>query len=287
MSIDFFNIIRFGYITEDTFELRGQFPVSLNTPCSQAFLDKLKKNDFWCYSPSKENKIFGQPTNCTMSGVNSKEHGQFMVQCLSFLYGQKLFTRKYEYVDSVRLKRDCWGLLISNKSIEKGLMYCNELWGNITHNKAQEQISRLRKRIFGIIHLLFMSTSKKALQFERFMYIYIAIDACFKHLVETGEIKNTKNHIPHRERIKNISAITGVKFSQTITEQFFYSTRNDIFHEGIYLDEPLGYRATGVKKNLSFAQNFLVQVIFFVLGIKATGFLETVDSLNMTCVTIE
>lgn len=287
MPINSFNIIHFGYITEDTFELRGQFPVSVNKPCSQAVLAELKESDFWCYSPSKEKKIFGQQTNCTMSGVNSKEHGQFMVQCLSFLYGQKLFTRKYEYIDSVRLKRDSWGLLISNKSIEKGLIYCDELWRKIAYNKTQEQASRLRKRIFGIIHLLFMSTSIKALQFERFMYIYIAIDACFKHLLETGEIKNTKNHIPHSERIKNISAVTGVKFSRTITEQFFYSTRNDVFHEGIYLDEPLGYRATGEKKNLLFAQNFLVRVIFFVLGIKATGFLETIDSLDRASVVIE
>lgn len=62
--------------------------------------------------------------------------------------------------------------------------------------------------------------------------------------------------------------------------------RNDIFHEGIYLDEPLGYKASGGDKNLLFVENFLVQMIFFLLDIKATDFLP-VDTLHQACITIE
>lgn len=199
-----------------------------------------------------------------------------------------MFTKKFEYIDSVRLKRDNFGLLISNKSIENGLIYCNILWDNITLNKTEVDASRLKKRIFGIIHLLFMSTSNKLLQFERFIFLYIAIDACFKHFLEMNMITKQKRNIPHKERIKYISEITGVKFSDQITEEFFYNIRNDVFHEGIYLEEPFGYRCVrGRTKNLLFAQNFLVRVIFFVLKIKAKGFIETVDTLDRTCVVIE
>ena len=69
-------VIHFGYITENDFELQGDFPVSITTRCSQSFLDEIEKNDFWCYSPSNKSKIFGQLPNCTMSGVHSEEHGQ-------------------------------------------------------------------------------------------------------------------------------------------------------------------------------------------------------------------
>jgi len=287
MSIEHPEIIHFGYITENNFELQGDFPVHVTESCSQYFLDEIKQNNFWCYSPSNKSRIFSQSPNCTMCGVHSEEHGQFMVQCLSFLYGQKLFTKSNEYVDSVRLMRDNWGLLISNESIEKGLTYCNMLWDDITHNKAEVDASRVKKRIFGIIHLLFMSTSNKILQFERFMFLYIAIDACFKHFLEMNIITKQKRNIPHKERVKYISEITGVKFSDQITEEFFYNIRNDVFHEGIYLEEPLGYSCVDGTKNLLFAQNFLVRVIFFVLKIKAKGFIETVDTLDRTCVVIE
>ena len=49
MPIDCNEIIHFGYITENDFELQGDFPVSITTRCSQSFLDEIEKNDFWCY----------------------------------------------------------------------------------------------------------------------------------------------------------------------------------------------------------------------------------------------
>lgn len=76
--------IDFGYIVEEDFQLQGIFPVRVNTPCPHHFLDKLKETDAWCYALSVERRIFGQKPNCTMSGILSKEHGRFMIQCLSF-----------------------------------------------------------------------------------------------------------------------------------------------------------------------------------------------------------
>lgn len=278
--------IEFGYIVEEKFQLQGAFPVRVNTPCPHRFLDKLKETDGWCYALSVKRRIFGQKPNCTMSGVLSKEHGRFMIQCLSFLYGQKLFTLPCEYVDSVQLKRDHFGLFISNEDIEKGLIYCNELWMKEAAEDKTE-FSRLLKRVFGIIHLLFMSTSKTNLQFEQFIYIYIALDASFKHFCDMGLIPHNGKGVPHKQRLKMISDIAGINFSQALSEQYFYQIRNDVFHEGLYLEEPLGYKAKGGKHNLSFAQNFLIHVIFVVLGIKATGFPESVDTLNSTRITIE
>lgn len=165
--------IDFGYIVEENFQLQGAFPVRVNTPCPHRFLDKLKETDAWCYALSVKRRIFGQKPNCTMSGVLSQEHGRFMVQCLSFLYGQKFFTLPCEYVDSVQLKRDHFGLLISNKNIEKGLIYCNELWMKEVDGDKTE-FSRLLKRVFGIIHLLFMSTSKKTFSLNN-LYIFILL----------------------------------------------------------------------------------------------------------------
>lgn len=280
------NEINFGYIVEENFKLQGSFPVRVNAPCPQCSLDKLKEDKGWCYCPSIKERRFTLKTNCTMSGVASQDHGRFMVQCLSFLYGQKLHTLPKEYIDSVHLKRDHFGLLTSNESIEKGLIYCSELWmREATDDKTK--FSTLLKRVFGIIHLLFMSISKTNLQFEQFIYIYIALDACFKHFCDVGFIPHKGKGVPHKQRLKMISDIVGIKFSQSLSEQYFYEIRNEVFHEGLYLGEPLGYRTIGGKNNLSFAQNFLIRVIFIVLGIKATGFLETVDTLDRTCITIE
>lgn len=286
MDIETPGKIDFGYIVENNFVLQGSFPVRVNTPCPKEFLDKLEKDDGWCYSPFVKGRTFGQKPNCTMSGVRSKDHGRFMVQCLSFLYGQKFSTLPCEYVDSIRLKRDYFGLLISNESLEKGLIYCNELWNKYSDDD-NTKFSILLKRVFGIIHLLFMSISKKSLQFEQFIYIYIALDACFKHFCDVGLIPKNGKGVSHGQRLKIISELIGIRFSQSITEEHFRNTRNEIFHEGLYLGEPLGYRAQGGKKNLLFAQNFLIRVIFVVLGIKATGFLQTVDTLDRIYVTIE
>lgn len=286
MDIETQSEIDFGYIVEKDFKLQGLFPVRVNTPCPKEFLDRLEEDNGWCYSPSVRGRTFGQEPNCTMSGVKSEDHGRFMVQCLSFLYGQKLFTLPCEYVDSVRLKRNDLGLFITNKNIENGLIYCNELW-NKHSDDDKTKFSTLLKRVFGIIHLLFMSISKKSLQFEQFIYIYMALDACFKHFFDVGLIPENGKEVSHGQRLKIISELIGIGFSQSITEDHFRHTRNEVFHEGLYLGEPLGYPTKDKEKNLLFAQNFLIRVIFVVLGIKATGFLETVDTYQVTDVTIE
>lgn len=277
----------FGYITDATFELQGDFPVELIEPCSSSLLNCLIDNSYWVYSQDCKSKVFGwKNTNCIMMNALSENHGVFLVQCLSFLYGQKLVTKRLEYIDSVRLRRDCFGIGLSNKSIEKGLIYCNEIWLEISSFPDSNRQSRLKKRLFSIIHLLFMSYSNKALQFEKFMYLYMAIDACFRHLEETNAIK-TNGKTRYTERIDKIFEISGIGFSEAINKKLFISIRNEMFHEGIFLDEPLGYRAVGGLFNPLFVQNYLIRLIFLILKINTVGFRSSVDSLNPQIITIQ
>lgn len=277
--------LAFGCITEKSFELQGAFPVRLMIPCDDELLNYLKNNNYWAYPTSDRSKIFGrQEANCVISNIESEEHGRFLVQCLSFLYGQKLFTRPCEYIESVRLKRDCFGLGLNNESIKNGLIYCNKKWNEISSFPDKNEQLKMKKRLFGIIHLLFMSYSDKALQFEKFMYLYIAIDACFRHLVKIGNIKD--DNIKYAKRIDKIFEVSGIGFSTAINKINFISIRTDLFHEGLFLDEPLGYRAKGGSFNITFIQNYLVRLIFYIFCINAVGFLPSVDFLDQQSITV-
>ena len=68
--------------------------------------------------------------------------------------------------------------------------------------------TRNAQRFEAAIHALFLGQYPQALQFERFIYLYTAIDACNRL---TAALRNFKNRHSHSQRIERMCQELGVE----------------------------------------------------------------------------
>ena len=111
------------------------------------------------------------------------------------------------------------------------------------------------------VHALFIGQYPQALQFEKFIYLYTAIDACYK-LAES--LRGPAGKFSHADRIEWMCNEFGIQ-----TPAWGQATgtggggtevsvlRNDTLHEALYVGEPLGFAlhgaATGENVTLEMA----------------------------------
>ncbi len=123
--------------------------------------------------------------------------------------------------------------------------------------------------IVSIIHSLFLSQNPIGLPYERFNFIYIALDACSKLLAD--DQKQPKNHA---ERPINICKILGIQIpnffkiyaAKSMSE--LSELRNNLIHEGQNSMQPLGFdQDTAVKlvEISSLLRKLICRALMFVL----------------------
>lgn len=266
----------FGYFDTDIMINTSNFIISKTTDkYSKAIHDQADK-DGWITARSISNRIFGLPKNYQIDGnFVSDEHARFIVWCLSFFFGVRLSTFPREFLDATNIQiNNAFGFLFLNNSdvkIALELAYSEFIKNDIENNK----------RICSIIHLLFMSRNKFYLQFERFIHTYMAIDGCYKFLKVKYMIKSSS----HKERIKTIANWAGIDIPSGFDD--IPDIRNELFHEGLFVNKPLGY--FHCSYNLLFLNNFICKVLFKILNINAPDYIsrakcETRDMVGVTVI---
>lgn len=254
-----------------------KFIFTEKTPQSENYYkDILKKHDGFTHSYHPESSIYNCPLNYNIEGdFISQEHIDFTVQCLGFLLGTKLVSKKFSYIGNTNIKPYHIGFINFNK--EEYLLMVDKII-NLYANNLNE--SNKIKIIENAIFLLFLSEAKSFL-FEKIFILYSAIDSCYKYY--------EKNHPPTLyllEYLCNKVSINTHKYNNTLI--FIKDIRNDMIHEGTFLGNLFAHRGnreemdTYKKENISiFLQDFLVRLIFSMLEIKVEGFLNP-GSLDQT-----
>lgn len=246
--------LRFGYFDSDVTLRVNDFTISPIEDFDHDQVRSLADEDGWIFAPSMRSRIFGLPLNYQLEGeFDSEEHAKFIIWCLSFVYGVKLSTLPREFLDATNIRlNQSFGFVFMKKSdIEYTLQRCCEQY--------RVNIDEQNKRICAIIHLLFMSRNKFYLNFESFSQLYMAIDCCYKFVnVKYGVIANK-----HAERISRLAEWAGIELPDGFSG--IPDARNNLFHEGIYVDELLGY--AHFDYNLLFVNNFICKVLFKILEI--------------------
>ncbi|TNI77584.1 hypothetical protein [Aeromonas sobria] len=229
-------------------------------------------------------RVFGLPMThvLTLSEDRNREELDFVVWCLSFFTGMRLTTTAAGFLDATPIKPGKLVDFILSRStitdvIELALDYLESERGD----------ARAPKRVTAVIHALFLAQYPQNLSFEKFQYLYMALDACFA-LVEAKEAKEAKKRsIPHAGRVQWMCEKFGMpvpdwaKNSKTNPSSLSL-VRNNTFHEAMFFDGPLGFASYGGNQRSADQENIPLQIealvcrlLVAILGKPGVGYIKT------------
>ncbi|MGQ0335720.1 hypothetical protein [Halomonas elongata] len=264
----------------------GFYPCVLDLQCDEVSIGTLDGHDStvesvrgdptvvdgWIYSGAKKNwdfindtivhmpyssRVFGLPKTHWISfkgGCN--EDVDFVVWCVSFFTGMRLTTTEAGFLDSTPIKPGCLvDFVLSRSGLEKALDL------SVKYLRDNSQFLRARKRVSAVIHALFLAQNPQNLPFERFQYLYMALDACFSLIsesVRTGSVS-------HAQRIEWMCDVYGLETPgwakpKSDVGDRISTVRNDAFHEAIFFGEPLGFSIYGGERDHESYKNVPLQM---------------------------
>lgn len=196
----------------------------------------------WLYCDSR---VFGLSKTHVLAHKSSTslEHLNFLVWCLSFFTGIRLTTTEAGFVDATPLlTRKLVDFQIP--SIQKAVQASEVYWHQNNHDEKRI------KNLMGIIHALFFAQNPKHFCFERFMYFYVALDGCYALFSKTFESLNPK--APNNKKIQIMCEHLGIDVPAWAVlkngKTEISNIRNDLMHEALFLNEPLGFVSFGNSK---------------------------------------
>lgn len=289
---------KFGFCPEPIEVIAG--PVKIRPlPKHDAIIKKVLEcdqvRDGWIYAPPKEvlqsgsgkvferpyrGRLFNLPETHTIEHANGvcEKHLDFLVWALSFFLGTRLTMTKMGFLDATPIESDkLVDFRLRRNNRKRGVELAEAFW---TANSDQRNCAKL---FAAAVHALFLGQYPQNLEFERFIYLYIAIDACFKL---GKKLQNLKNSTPHFCRIKWMCKQFGLSLPDWAKQPGEGSThvadiRNPTFHEGLLMDEPLGFavHGQGVNVNLTLEMSALVcRMLVALIGGKSSYIASPVNT---------
>jgi hypothetical protein len=154
----------------------------------------------------------------------------------------------------------------------------------LNYLESERHNLRAPMRVAAVIHALFLAQYPQSLPFERFQYLYMALDACYKVIA----VKETKDpNISHAGRIQWMCERFGIsvpKWAQNAkaTPSSLSVVRNDTFHEALFFDGPLGFSIYGGNRPSGDQGNVMLQMqalacrlLVAILGKPEVGYIKS------------
>ena len=191
-------------------------------------------------------RIFGLPKTHRIShgAADGPEHLEFLVWSLSFFTGMRLTTTEAGFVDATPIKPfKLVDFVLSPATYARSLALAETFW------QVNRAAPARAKRWTAALHALFIAHYPQSLQFERFIYLYGALDTCFSLAAELTPPARRPRH--HAERIAWMCGLFGMPVPAWATTTLGNSTevatiRNATIHETLFMNAPLGFALHGV-----------------------------------------
>ena len=249
-------------------------------------------SDGWIYAPPQKvtdfmsgeirtrpysARVFGLPKTHVIehAAITGEEHLEFHVWALSFFLGMRLTTTEAGFLDATPVNPlKLVDFMLTGTGIVRAIKLVEAFW------MASRSEPRNARRFVAAVHSLFIGQYPQALQFEEFIYLYTAIDACY---ALTKSLRCPLGRHSHRERIEWMCGELGVSTpywaETTGTDGTELSAlRNDALHEALFIDEPLGFaiREGNAGQNLTLEMNALVcRLLMALIGGKDESYLRS------------
>ena len=201
------------------------------------------------------------------------DHLDFHLWVLSFFTGMRLTATEAGFLDATPLKPATL-VDFNMHNLAKAVDLAEAFW-------IANRGLRLRTRLVAaVIHALFLAQNPRHLQFERFLYLYTALDACY---ALAASVAPPIGRRPHTDRIAwlcdkfgmtvpswaRLAASSGVEVA---------TIRNETMHEALFMGEPLGFALHGVgtNSNLPLEMEALVcRLLVALLGAPTAEYVRT------------
>lgn len=215
----------------------------------------------WIYAPPQQvhtfggirtmpypSRVFGLPKTHIMThqAADSDDHLTFHLWALSFLTGMRLTATEAGFLDATPLQPGALvDFVLLGDSLEKGVALAEAFW---TANRADPRRSQL---FAAAVHALFLGQSPRNLQFESFMFLYTAFDACFALAESLFAPANRPSHAKRVVWMCNLFGMATPPWADPIATAApeVAVIRNATFHEALFMDQPLGFALHGVGTN--------------------------------------
>lgn len=191
-------------------------------------------------------RVFGLPKTHTIvhSSSEGQDHLTFHLWALSFFTGMRLTSTDAGFVDATPIMPGkLVDFVIQGQGLIDALALVENFW--IRHRSAPER-ARL---VTAAVHALFLGQNPQLLQFEKFILLYTAIDACF---ALTKSIKNPTKRPVHADRVKWMCCTFGMPtpaWADPAAGTEVAALRNATMHEALFMGEPLGFAIHGIGTN--------------------------------------
>ena len=221
-------------------------------------------------------RIFQMPQTHVISGDETlgPDRLEFLVWAMSFFTGMRLTTTEAGFVDATPVRP---GVLVDftlTGPLAGGLALADEFW------RANLGEPLRAKRWAAAVHALFLAAGPQNLQFEKFTYLYAALDACYRL---TLDLTPGAKSVFHSERMAWMCDRFGMPTPKWAAKQATGSVevakiRNAVVHEALFMGQPLGFALHGVgtSTNLTLEMEALVcRLLVALLGAPTTDFVRS------------
>lgn len=210
-----------------------------------------------CFRVPTPHRIFAMPKTHAIehASAQSNEHVHFLLWCFGFFVGMRMSWMQAGFLDSTPIEeRAMTDIVWRGDSLNKAIGGADEFW-----SKYQSINPRIPKILAGAIHAYFLAQREGLLEYEKFMFFYVAIDAC--HAIHRAKAVGRQRRVTHAERIRDLCTAFGTVADSTGrtvplwaddppgaapgTPPAIAGLRNELFHEGLFFDEPLGFAGFG------------------------------------------
>lgn len=277
--------LQFGYYP-DRLDLTSGTVTIASLPDREATKAAIERNegvvDGWIYAPPQlvhdfsgrtiqrpyASRVFGLPKTHVFEHASSEgdDHLAFHLWCLSFFTGMRLTGTEAGFVDATPIKPGTLAdFVLLGRGLDHALQLAEAFWH--THRSAPG-----RARLMGgTIHALLLAKDPQRLQFERFTFLYAAIDACF---ALCKSVAPPAQKISHGRRVEWLCSRFNMPLPHWADPSGsggaeVASIRNGTVHEALFMGQPLGFalHGVGIDQNITLEMEGLIsRLVVALLG---------------------
>lgn len=291
--------MKFGYFPDPIDFTRGDLSVA-TLPDLEATRAAVKEsegvNGDWCFAPlataqdfisgvirtgPANGRVFGLPQTHVLAHRTSTDvgHLQFLVWMLGFIYGIRLTETEAGFLDATPITPGTFHDVVWSRGSEVEAIARAD-----THWHAHARDPRIAKGLMGVVHSLFLSQTPTLLDFERFIYLYTALDGC--HSVRCAMKNEDATKGGHRKRIADLCDFVGCTTPDWAdpcahSKSGVRFVRNETLHEGLFFGEPWGFLTYGGKadtgnRSILLEMRCLVcRLLFGILGFNDPKYIKS------------
>jgi hypothetical protein len=186
-------------------------------------------------------RVFGLPKTHTLSHqTDDPKRLRFLIWCFGFFVGMRMSDQEAGFLDATPIKQGVSNDIVwSGNSIMIALGIADEFF------TSHAAVPKIELAVRAAIHSYLASDAPTLLDYEKFIHLYTAIDACYAaHGLITGQ---AKNRATHSERIAYLCKMLGlqVPWWAHSSNSLVADQRNKTLHEGLFFGEPWGFSIWG------------------------------------------